>query len=187
MQGVSCDPFLRSTHAPRTSRCLRLCTRVCTFILWWSHFAPARFTIFIFWGIFFWNFYALFWQCTPKRIFHEKIASTIYKLTKKSLNSDIKKAISGHFSFKSVQKVIAHRTHKKGPQARTSHARFRMLFARTLTHATAHRMCACALPPSQLTPSQLTPCCFVSYSCTANIWVGRITAIDSVSFANVHS
>ena len=41
-QGMGCDRFLRRTHAPRTSRfqCARTCVR--TFILWWSHFAPAR-------------------------------------------------------------------------------------------------------------------------------------------------
>ena len=40
-QGVSCDRFLRRTHAPRTSRSRFARTRVRTPILWWSHFAPA--------------------------------------------------------------------------------------------------------------------------------------------------
>ena len=42
-QGVSCDPFLGRTHAPRMSkfRCAR--TRVRTSNLRWSHFAPAPF------------------------------------------------------------------------------------------------------------------------------------------------
>ena len=41
-QGMGCDRFLRRTHAPRTSRFQCARTRVRTFILWWSHFAPAR-------------------------------------------------------------------------------------------------------------------------------------------------
>ena len=40
-QGVSCDGFLRRTHAPRTSRSRPARTRVRTPILWWSHSAPA--------------------------------------------------------------------------------------------------------------------------------------------------
>ena len=39
---MGCDRFLRRTHAPRTSRFQCARTRVRTFILWWSHFAPAR-------------------------------------------------------------------------------------------------------------------------------------------------
>ena len=40
-QGMGCDPCLRRTHAPRTSRSRFARTRVRTPILWWSHFAPA--------------------------------------------------------------------------------------------------------------------------------------------------
>ena len=40
-QGVSCDPFLRRTHAPCTSRFWCARTRVRNSNLRWSHFAPA--------------------------------------------------------------------------------------------------------------------------------------------------
>ena len=40
-QGVSCEPFLGRTHAPRTSRFRCARTRVRTSDLRWSHFAPA--------------------------------------------------------------------------------------------------------------------------------------------------
>ena len=45
-QRVSCDRFLGRTHTPRTSRFKCTHKRVCTFILWWSHFAPAPFVIY---------------------------------------------------------------------------------------------------------------------------------------------
>ena len=42
LQRVSCNHFLRRTHAPRTSRfwCARIRAR--TFILWWLHFAQHQ-------------------------------------------------------------------------------------------------------------------------------------------------
>ena len=40
-QSMSCDGFLRRTHAPRTSRSRFARTRARTPILCWSHFAPA--------------------------------------------------------------------------------------------------------------------------------------------------
>ena len=48
--------------------------------------------------------------------------------------------------------MVAHRTPKNEPHARTSRTLFRMEFARTRTRATAHRTCACAHAPSQLIP-----------------------------------
>ena len=53
---------------------------------------------------------------------------------------------------KVCKSVIAHRTPKNEPHARTSHTLFRMDFAHTRTRATAHRTCACAHAPSQLIP-----------------------------------
>ena len=53
---------------------------------------------------------------------------------------------------KSVQKCVALRTPEKGPHARTFRTHLRLPFARTRTRATAHRTCACAHAPSQLTP-----------------------------------
>jgi hypothetical protein len=67
-----------------------------------------------FWNLFFGILMLFFGNVHQKRIFHGKIASTIYKLTKESLNSDIKKAISGHFSTKKCAK-----------SDRTSHAQKR--------------------------------------------------------------
>ena len=151
-QGVSCDPFLRRTHAPRTSknRCAR--TRVRTFILWWSHFAPApaRFTIFHFFGGFFGGIFMLFFgNASQIRIFHGKIASTVYKLIKKSLNNGINIAIFGHFSSKKCAK--SDRTsHAQKRAARTHIPHTFQNGFRTHTRATAHRTCACAHAPSQL-------------------------------------
>ena len=112
---MGCDRFLRRTHAPHTSRnpCAR--TRVRILILWWSHFAPARFTIFHFFGGVFWGIFMLFFgNASQIRIFHGKIASTVYKLIKKSLNNGINIAIFGHFSSEKCAK-----------SDRTSHAQKR--------------------------------------------------------------
>ena len=49
--------------------------------------------------------------------------------------------------------MVAHRTLKNEPHARTSHTLFRKDFART--RATAHRTCVCAHAPSQLIPWKL--------------------------------
>ena len=48
--------------------------------------------------------------------------------------------------------MVAHRTPKNEPHARTSRTLFRKDFARTRTRATAHRTCVCAHAPSQLIP-----------------------------------
>ena len=99
---VSCDRFLRHTHIARPDVGTH-------FILWWSHFAPARFTLFTIFTLFF-HFYAFFVNLHQIRVIDGKIASRIYNLTKKSLN-DIKIAISGHFAFKSVIARVPARTH----------------------------------------------------------------------------
>ena len=49
--------------------------------------------------------------------------------------------------------MVAHRTHKNEPHARTSRTLSRIDFERTRTRATAYRTCAHA--PSQLIPWQL--------------------------------
>ena len=86
------------------------------------------------------------------RIFHGKIASTVYKLIIKSLNNGINIAIFGHFSSEKCAK--SDRTlyaQKRAARTHIPHT-FRMDFARTRTRATAHRTCACAHAPSQLIP-----------------------------------
>ena len=55
---MSCDRFLRRTHAPRTSKSRFARTRARTLILWWSHFAPtpAPFSKLSNWAYFFMHF-----------------------------------------------------------------------------------------------------------------------------------
>ena len=174
-QGMGCDHFLRRTHAPRTSRFQCARTRVRTFILWWSHFAPARAPFLLkikFRGHFYkkkpaenmealktflfkmhrvWNkiFLSFDFLHTQKKFL------CMQKKTKKEkirLFSNKIRKIS-NFCLKSGQNVWSHVCGvwpaQKWSRAHTSHTCFKSLFARTRTRATAHRTCACAHAPSQ--------------------------------------
>ena len=160
-QGVSCDRFLGRTHAPRTSRLRCACTRERTPNFKRSHFAPAPAlqSFFINFSNFFQQFFSIFMvqgvQKQNKMIQNRKGRSKAGKDVLKTFFQDKKQHFLASLSQKVCKSVIAHRTSKKGPHARTSRTLSRMDFARTRTRATAQCTCACAHAPSQPIPCYL--------------------------------
>ena len=175
---MGCDHFLRRTHAPCTSRFQCARTRVCTFILWWSHFATALRTLLKikFRGYFYkkkactkygrYNRHFCLKRTVSEIWFFCLLTSYIYskkncvcKKNKKKekiwLFSNKIRKIS-NFCLKSGQNVWSHVCGvwpaQKWSRAHTSHTCFKSLFAGTRTRATAHRTCACAHAPSQPMP-----------------------------------
>ena len=179
---MGCDRFLRRTHAPRTSRFQCARTRVRTFILWWSPFAPAR-TPFLLKIKFKGNFYKkkpaenikaikdiFCLKCTVSELWFFSLL-TFYILQKICLVKNVcmlrrrkrklwlftcKIRKIYLFCLKSGQNVWSHVCGVWPPQkcsrAHTSHTCFKSLFVRTRTRATAHRTRACAHAPSQPMP-----------------------------------
>ena len=162
---MGCDRFLRRTHAPRTSRFQCARTRVRTFILWWSHFAPAR-TPFLLKIKFKGNFYkkkpaenikaikdifclkctvSEIWFFCPLTSYILKKNLCMQKKQKKRKYDYLVRKIS-NFCLKSGQNVWSHMCDvwpaQKWSRAHTSHTCFKSLFACTRTFAT-HALVIC--------------------------------------------
>ena len=85
---------------------------------------------------------------SKKLILQQILLFFLHFITKRSLKFC-------HFYPKTCEIAIARRTPKKRPHARTSHAHFESLFARTSHTCVGARTCACANFISQLTDCQM--------------------------------